>query len=42
MTTTEDPESLVNRIIAELEARPEAKVARLEERQACRKQDRLS
>ena len=29
MTTTEDPESLVNRIIAELEARPEAKPALL-------------
>ena len=29
MTTTEDPESLVNRIIAELEARPEVKPALL-------------
>ena len=29
MTTTEDPESLINRIIAELEARPEVKPALL-------------
>ena len=29
MTTTEDPESLVNRIIAELEARPEVRPALL-------------
>lgn len=29
MTTIEDPESLVNRIIAELEARPEVKPALL-------------